>query len=78
MTRLKISSDDPVLDPELDVAERLAGGKLGDEARRGRRRGRAALAAFGLDVTTGTRAGRHGQALFACAGGPGALDALEQ
>ena len=28
--------DDPVLDPELDVPERLAGGQLGDEPRRGR------------------------------------------
>jgi hypothetical protein len=69
--------DDPVLDPELDVPERLAGRELGGEAGRGGR-WRAAATALGLDVAAGRRAGRHGQLLLALAGRPGALDALEQ
>src|SRR6185369_16482724 len=68
--------DDPVLDPELDVAEGFAGGELGDEARRSSRR--AALPAFGLDVAATRRPGWDRQVLVARSGGTGALDALEQ
>ena len=48
--------DDAVLDPELDVPERLAGRQLGDEPRRAAR-ARGAAAALGLDVRPGWPAG---------------------
>jgi len=68
--------DDAVLDPELDVTERLARRALRGQARC-RGRGRATAAALGLDVASGL-AGRDRQPLLARTGRTGTLDSLQQ